>query len=100
MKTRSGTIDGTTSPFTLVSPKKGSVFFHDQATSMYNRQKLSIEFSGGTENIMHLIISDGSNILETYLERPFIVSVPIERGSYSIEASCGAETIVSSFSVR
>ena len=100
MKTRAGTIDGTTSPFTLVSPKKGSVFFHDQATSMYSRQNLSIEFSGGTENTMHLIISDGSNILETDLERPFIVSVPIERGSYSIEASCGAETIVSSFSVR
>ncbi len=100
MKTRAGTVDGTSSPLTLVSPKNGSVFFHDQATSLTNRQNLSVEFSGGAENILHLIIAGETSFIDTYLERPFMLSVPIERGEYKIEASCGAETVISSFSVR
>ncbi len=100
MKTRSGTADGTTAPFSIVSPKNGSVFFHDQTSSLYNRQNLSVEFSGGAENSMHFIISDGMEIIEAEIERPFIVSVPIKRGSYTIEATCGAESIISAFSVR
>ena len=100
MKTRAGTVDGTSSPLTLVSPKNGSVFFHDQATSLTNRQNLSVEFSGGSENELHLIIAGETSFIDTYLERPFMLSVPIERGTYSIEATCGAETVISSFSVR
>ena len=100
MKTRAGSIDGTSSPLTLVSPKNGSVFFHDQATSLTNRQNLSVEFSGGAENVMHLIIAGEKIFFETDLERPFMISFPIERDTYTIEATCGAETIVSSFSVK
>ena len=100
MKTRTGTIDGTSLPLTLVSPKNGSVFFHDQATSLNNRQNLSVEFSGGEENSMHLIISGETTFIETDLERPFMISVPIERGTYKIVATCGSDTITSSFSVR
>ena len=100
MKTRAGSIDGTSSPLTLVSPKNGSIFFHDQATSLTNRQNLSVEFSGGAENELHLIIAGETSFIETYLERPFMLSVPIERGEYKIEATCGTESVVSSFSVK
>lgn len=100
MKSRTGRADGSTAPFSIISPKKGSVFFHDQTSAMNNRQNLSIEFTGGNEDIMRLIISDGEELMETNLERPFFVSIPIKRGEYTIEAYCGAETVTSSFSVR
>lgn len=100
MKNRSGSVDGTTSPLTLVSPKNGSVFFHDQTASMTNRQNLAIEFSGGSENTMHIIISGENDFIESYIERPFTISIPITRGVYTVEAACGAEVITSSFSVR
>ncbi|MCR4940287.1 MAG: transglycosylase domain-containing protein [Treponemataceae bacterium] len=100
MKTRTGTADGKTSTFSIVSPKDGSVFFHDQSSALNKRQNLSLEFSGGAEDSMQLKISDGENLMETTLNRPFIISIPIRRASYTIEAVCGAETVESRFSVR
>jgi penicillin-binding protein 1C len=98
LKKRNGTLAGNSAPFTIQSPRDGSVFFYDQSNSARN-QNLIIEAAGGSCDTA-VVTVDGDTESSFTVTRPFTCSIPIERGVHVVTMYCGDETAGVSFTVK
>ena len=88
-------IEYSDSPLSILSPKQGSLFYSSSFNS--NRQAIPFEITGGKEHTLD-IFYDEKKIAT--INRPFIFSLPVDRGEHSCRVRCGSEELTISFTVR
>ena len=88
-------VEYSTSELKIVSPKANAVFY---SSNMYSKQQaIPCEVTGGTDELLH-IYYDGK--FYKTIERPFVFSLPVEKGFHELEINCGAQRESLSFLVR
>lgn len=90
-----GLVDYSPSPLTVLTPKNNSLFFY----SSFNKaqQAVSFEVAGGTEQSLQ-IYYDQKKFATIY--RPFIFSLPVDRGEHSCHLICGNEEVTINYTVK
>ena len=82
----SGVIENSQTPLAFVSPKEDALFFY---SSLYKKtQAIPCEVIGGSEDLLEIYYDDKPYLLA---ERPFIFSLPVEKGLHSCRIICGNE---------
>ena len=90
-----GLIDYSQSPLTILTPKEDSLFFYSSLN--HNLQAIPFEVTGGSEQTL-LVFYDEKKFAT--VNRPFIFSLPVDRGEHSCRIICGNEEVTLNFSVR
>ena len=83
------------SPLTFLTPKDGSIFFYSRQDT--GKQAISFELTGGAEDQLQIFYDEqkiGS------INRPFVFSLPVERGEHTCRVICGYEELSLSFTVK
>lgn len=91
----SGIIDYNASELTLMTPKDNSLFYYSSFNS--DIQAIPVELTGGYENI--LAVTYDSNEPFT-VNRPFVFTLPVEKGFHTCIFKCGSEQTEISFTVK
>ena len=94
-KTASGIIEYSNSPLTIISPKENSLFFASNLNS--KKQAIPFEARGGSANQLDIFYDEKKFAT---ISRPFIFSLPVDRGEHSCRILCGKEEVTISFTVR
>lgn len=90
-----GLIDYSQSPLTILTPKEDSLFFYSSLN--HDLQAIPFEVTGGSEKTL-LVFYDEKKFAT--VNRPFIFSLPVDRGEHSCRIICGNEEVTLNFSVR
>ena len=91
----SGVIENSQTPLAFVSPKEDALFFY---SSLYKKtQAIPCEVIGGSEDLLEIYYDDKPYLLA---ERPFIFSLPVEKGLHSCRIICGNEAREIEFTVK
>ena len=90
-----GLIEYSQSPLTILTPKNDSLFFYSSLNS--NRQAIPLEVTGGNEDKLDIFYDDKK--IAT-IDRPFIYSLPVNRGEHSCRVQCGTEELTILFTVK
>ena len=90
-----GLIEYSQSPLTILTPKNDSLFFYSSLNS--NRQAIPLEVTGGNEDKLDIFYDDKK--IAT-IDRPFIYSLPVNRGEHSCRVQCGMEELTILFTVK
>ena len=90
-----GLIEYSQSPLTILTPKQDSLFFYSSLN--HDQQAIPFEVTGGTEAEL-TIFYDGKKFAT--VDRPFIFSLPVDRGEHSCRILCGNEELTINFTVR
>lgn len=88
-------IEYSEAPLTVITPKDNAMFFY--ASLNKDKQAIPFELTGGQENTLK-IIYDGNYFDE--IPRPFIFTLPVERGTHSCQMICGNESAEITFLVK
>ena len=88
-------IEHSVSPLTILTPNDNSMFFYSNLNK--DKQAIPFEVSGGSNNT--LIVYYDEKIFTT-ISRPFLFSLPVERGEHSCRMLCGNEEVTISFTVK
>jgi penicillin-binding protein 1C len=84
---RSGGVDYSDAPLSLVSPRNGFVYFFNPADAA--RSEIPVELTGGTNDVLEIDF-DGMRLTAV---RPFIFKLPANRrGLHTLTVRCGDET--------
>lgn len=81
-------INYSSSSLKIVSPKNGARFF--KSTGMRDNQKITVEVTGGLGDGQLLVFAD--NLPPQAVERPFIFTLPVTRGSHKIRVELEGES--------
>ena len=90
-----GLIEYSQSPLTIITPKEDSLFFYSSLNQ--NQQAIPFEVTGGTESTLQVFYDDKK--IAT-VDRPFVFSLPVDRGEHSCHIICGSEELTLNFTVR
>ncbi len=90
-----GFIEYSASPLTILTPKNDSLFFYSSLNS--NQQAIPFEITGG--NQQELVIYYDEKKFAT-ISRPFVFSLPVDRGEHSCHVICGSEELTLNFTVK
>ena len=90
-----GLIEYSQSPLTILTPKNDSLFFYSSLNS--NSQAIPLEVTGGTDESL-VILYDEKKIAT--INRPFIYSLPVDRGEHSCRILCGTEEVTIYYTVK
>ena len=91
----SGVIENSQTPLAFVSPKEDALFFY---SSLYKKtQAIPCEVIGGSEDLLEIYYDDKPYLLT---ERPFIFTLPVEKGLHSCRIICGNEAREIEFTVK
>ncbi|WP_197018238.1 transglycosylase domain-containing protein [Treponema sp. C6A8] len=90
-----GLIEYSQSPLTIITPKDEALFFYSSFNSQL--QAIPFEVTGGAENTL-TVYYDEEKFAE--VNRPFIFSLPVERGEHSCRLLCGSEEVTLNFRVK
>lgn len=91
----SGVIENSQTPLAFVSPKEDALFFY---SSLYKKtQAIPCEVIGGSEDFLEIYYDDKPYLLA---ERPFIFTLPVEKGLHSCRIICGNEAREIEFTVK
>ena len=91
----SGVIENSQTPLAFVSPKEDALFFYSSLYKM--TQAIPCEVIGGSEDLLEIYYDDKPYLLA---ERPFIFSLPVEKGLHSCRIICGNEAREIEFTVK
>ena len=91
----SSLIEHSGSPLTLLTPKNNSLFFYSSLNK--DNQAIAFELTGGSDNSLQ-IFYDEKKFAE--INRPFVFSLPVDRGEHSCHLICGSEEVTISFTVK
>ena len=97
-------IDYSSQDLTIISPKNGNIFYFDENESQY--QKITVEIIGGRDADGVLEVKyDGNYLSDVFgkkmvFVRPYIFTIPLERGSHVLEATLGSEQKSVSFLIK
>ena len=92
--TRHGSIGQPHNTLTLIRPANGS---HFVSNPRYRGTGVPIEITGGTEDTVHIIYD---NRLPITLHRPFLGTLPLEKGEHRLVVRCGDEEVSVVFTVE
>ena len=92
--TRHGSIGQPHNTLTLIRPANGS---HFVSNPRYRGTGVPIEITGGTEDTVHIIYD---NRLPIILNRPFLGTLPLEKGEHRLVVRCGDEEVSVVFTVE
>ena len=92
--TRHGSIGQPHNTLTLIRPANGS---HFVSNPRYRGTGVPIEITGGTEDTAHIIYD---NRLPIILNRPFLGTLPLEKGEHRLVVRCGDEEVSVVFTVE
>ena len=95
MRKDNALIDYSEAPLTLITPKDNAMFFY--ASLNKEKQAIPFEVTGGQEDNLK-VIYDGDYFDE--IPRPFIFTLPVERGTHSCQMICGSESTEITFLVK
>ena len=90
-----GLINYSQAPLTILTPKNDSMFFYSSLNS--SRQAIPIEVTGGNEDSLEIFYDDKK--IAT-INRPFIYSLPVDRGEHSCRVLCGTEEVTINYIVK
>ena len=94
-KPDSGLVEYSNSPLKLITPKDSSLFFASNLNSQ--KQAIPFEVTGGSSNQLEIYYDEKKFAT---INRPFIFSLPVDRGEHSCHMLCGKEEITISFTVK
>lgn len=96
MRKVSGLVEYSQSKLSFITPKDNALFFY----SSLNEQTQAIPFEviGGSEPTLDVYYDEKKAFQN--LERPFIFSLPVERGNHTCRIICGTESNEISFTVK
>jgi len=90
-----GLINYSQAQLTILTPKNDSLFFYSSLNA--NQQAIPLEVTGGSEDTLEIFYDDKK--IAT-INRPFIYSLPVNRGEHSCRVHCGTEELTISFIVK
>ena len=90
-----GLIEYSQSPLTVLTPKQDSLFFYSSLN--HNQQAIPFEVTGGQESNLEIFYDEKKFAT---VDRPFIFSLPVDRGEHSCRIICGSEEVTINFTVR
>ena len=90
-----GILEYSNSPLTVISPKQNSLFFTSNLNS--KKQAITFEATGGPANQLEIFYDEKKFAT---INRPFIFTLPVDRGEHSCRMLCGKEEVTISFTVR
>ena len=88
-------INYNTAPLSIQTPKNKALFYYSQLHK--EKQAVWVEVFGGAENTLEVYYD---NKKYQMVERPFVFSLPVERGQHTCRVVCGDETCEISFTVK
>ena len=90
-----GLINYSQTKLTIITPKNDSLFFYSSLNA--EQQAIPLEVTGGTEDTLEIFYDDKK--IAT-INRPFIYSLPVNRGEHSCRLHCGTEELTILFTVK
>ena len=90
-----GLIEYSQNPLTILTPKDNSLFFYSSLNT--ELQAIPFEVTGGNENQLEVFYDEKKYAT---INRPFIFTLPVNRGVHSCRIICGNEELTLSFTVR
>ncbi len=90
-----GLIEYSQSSLTILTPKNNSLFFYSNLHE--NQQAITFEATGGAEPVLSVFYDEKKF---TTINRPFIFSLPVDRGEHSCRIICGNEELTLYYTVR
>ncbi len=96
MQNIEGLIEYSQTPLCFITPKENALFFYSSLNSQL--QAIPFEVIGGKEKELKVYYDD--KCIYEKLARPFIFSLPVERGNHSCKIICGQESKELSFTVK
>ena len=88
-------INYNTAPLSIQTPKNKALFYYSQLHK--EKQAVWVEVFGGAENTLDVYYD---NKKYQTVERPFVFSLPVERGQHTCRVVCGDEAGEISFTVK
>ena len=88
-------IEHSSSPLTVLTPNNNSLFFYSSLNK--DNQAISFELTGGPDDNLQ-IFYDQKKFAE--INRPFVFSLPVDRGEHSCQLLCGSEEVTINFTVK
>ena len=90
-----GLIEYSQSPLTIITPKQNSLFFYSSLNQ--TQQAIPFEVTGGSETELTVFYDEKKFAA---INRPFIFSLPVDRGEHNCRIVCGSEELTLSYTVR
>ncbi len=90
-----GLIEYSQAPLTILTPKTDSLFFYSSLHA--SKQAIPFEVTGGSENQLDVFYDEKKYAT---INRPFIFTLPVDRGEHSCRICCGNEEVTMSFTVK
>ena len=90
-----GLIEYSQAPLTILTPKTDSLFFYSSLHA--SKQAIPFEVTGGSENQLDVFYDEKKYAT---INRPFIFTLPVDRGEHSCHICCGNEEVTMSFTVK
>ena len=91
----SGLLEYSNSPLRLISPKDNSLFFSSNLNSQ--KQAITFEATGGSSNQLDIYYDEKKFAT---INKPFLFTLPVDRGEHSCRMLCGKEEVTISFTVK
>ena len=82
-------------PLTLLTPNDNSLFYYSELYS--SKQAIPVELSGGYSD--ELTVTYDGNFYKK-LERPFVFSLPVEKGNHTCTMECSSQIVTLNFTVK
>ena len=95
MQKASGLIDYSQSALTFITPKNNALFFYSSLN--HESQAIPFEVTGGKSNTLKIFYDQKEFAT---INRPFIFSLPVDRGEHSCRVVCGTEELTISYTVK
>ncbi len=90
-----GLIEYSSNPLTILTPKNNTLFFYSNQNR--NQQAIPFEVTGGNSDTLQIFYDEKKFAT---INRPFIFSLPVNRGEHSCRVLCGSEELTISFTVK
>lgn len=88
-------INYTNMPLTILSPRFDSVFYYDAKT--YMEQMIRLEVIGGVNDELEIFLDEK---FVSKISRPFVQSIPLEKGQHILKVICGNQENVVFYEVK
>ncbi|MBR5966659.1 MAG: transglycosylase domain-containing protein [Treponema sp.] len=90
-------VDHSSTPLTIVTPRQGSVFYRHPSDSMTQFEAIAVEAIGGDQDTAQVYYDDG---LAFTIERPFVFTLPTQKGKKTCKIVCGGQSAQVDFEIR
>ena len=90
-----GVIEYVKAPLEILTPKNNSLFFYSSLNK--DKQAIPFEVIGGSEDTIEIIYDEKKFAA---ISRPFVFTLPVERGEHACRIQCGREELTIFYTVK